>query len=314
MDLLHLVDFFRINTRPESDHFPQETALYINLLYRKNIAALVKMPETHNQRRLKWRGTNFKQIMDTVHKHVENTGSQSAHLLEQDWENLGTTLLNKFPVIPASQLTIGARNEPWYNIQLRDLKKKIATEVRAKAIAARMGIVMDNSKIIRMRTEYKDMCREAKRVHTENLWEKLLWASKMPNSSEFWGLINNLTKGIGTHLNVGISDSVWTQHIDKLYNNTQKGTHTWAEISLNKMEDVKQKATSIGHSKLEKVQSEGDQMKPIIQDLKTLTTIKQLKVVIKKLKPAGAAGPNGLPNGLFKQEPDFLGQLPHTTF
>lgn len=65
------------------------------------------------------------------------------------------------------------------------------------------------------------MLREAKTSYKETIWTKLLWARKLPNSREFWGIINNLTKGSKLQQEAGIGEKTWIQHLQNRYSSTE---------------------------------------------------------------------------------------------
>ncbi|XP_078523143.1 uncharacterized protein LOC144792140 [Lissotriton helveticus] len=284
-ELLPRIESFYIEQRAESDHFSQLIRLNIVPSTAPTTTSLLLHASNFNLRKLKWRGEVLGKITDLVKTHLANLGTQKEEEQVPNWEQMIQVLQDKFPARPGTRSKCNIKKEPWLDTELRAKKRAVAKEVRQLASQKTSGSVVNKSKLRGAKSIYRKALRAAKYKYEETIWNKLLIEGKHQNSRDFWGIINDLNQGVKLQQEAGVGADTWTRHVQALYSKTDQGLANGSWAVKDNSENLK-RANSKEHRDPEHERPSNGQKEP-----DDLTSIKELRKIILRLKSEGAAGP-----------------------
>ncbi|KAJ1120670.1 hypothetical protein NDU88_008832 [Pleurodeles waltl] len=119
--------------------------------------------------------------------------------------------------------------------------------------------------------------------------------NKTKNNSKFWQLVNELVHGKRRHSNAGIDAASWEAHVLALYSSLPQ-----TEIPRDLPPTIWNTPRPSDFGFRVTTNADPDQF-DLIKDI----DIEQLIGIIKKLKIAGAAGQNGIPNAIVKGDATY---------
>ncbi|KAJ1124572.1 hypothetical protein NDU88_003022 [Pleurodeles waltl] len=187
--------------------------------------------------------------------------------------------------------------QAWFNKALRLQKTHIAQKARKLANAIRWGVQGDIASLRSLKQKYHADCWATMKNFLEEHWSKLLWAGEMKNSKAFWSMVNDLALGKNCLLSYRINLAMWESHIRSLYGPAnRKGiipfNQKWEQLPSSHNNTAGRQALTI---------TEKDPWG-------TVWKSDQIVGLIRKMKPEGATGHNGLPNAVFKIHPEYWAQ------
>ncbi|KAJ1106956.1 hypothetical protein NDU88_004354 [Pleurodeles waltl] len=107
---------------------------------------------------------------------------------------------------------------------LRKFKKQVSRQTKKVAKEARWDKDKnpDETRLLRLRSQYKKDCWTEKGRYYEDLWSKLLISNKQKNNKKFWQLVNGLVQGQNQHSNAGIDADTLEAHVLALYSSSDQ--------------------------------------------------------------------------------------------